>query len=444
MTTHRSRWRVVSALVVMLALSVSVSAADARPGSAHRSGLATTDRMAAGSAAARASAGSAKSEYGIPPIADADPNTGNPVPYKGTAVTATQSSKAKVTVTLPEIVTSTYANFCLAFPLGGDLPPFETCCPDPTSSPCVKVDPPASSYDSSGFVNWYQITGPTWVNSPAGVKPRFGTFPDVRVKALAFGSVPVTATIHLEQTVGSDGYYDPLDLDYSFSAEFPPGETVDGYGAAPASTFSTGGSFIYRPAHLNGRVRIRLSEVAVDGRAVPVGNDCRTVRPATLTLGSPGGFSPKPASDTPISAFYGRPGSFTTNPGAQLYGNLAIPSFTGCSNGGEDLSRLLTSFVSSDRNPVTVTLTSTLDVCTVGSPGCPVVPTMGTPAVQRAAQASMTSGKRVNTAVLATPGMRTRLIRALSSLPASVRATALASLPDVVRAAVARRLARGR
>jgi hypothetical protein len=152
-----------------------------------------------------------------------------------------------------------------------------------------------------------------WVVSPHGAAQPFGIFPTIKTTVLAFGSIPVTATVHLSQVVVK--------------------------GQPEAFTIFTSGEsappFTILPAVVNGRVQLRLSDVSVDQVPLDVGPSCQLSTPMKLQLV---GLHPA------YNLFYGGP----------LNGTAAIPSFSGCRNGGEDLDPLITGMISGGGNSISL------------------------------------------------------------------------------------------
>jgi hypothetical protein len=106
-----------------------------------------------------------------------------------------------------------------------------------------------------------------------------------------------------------------------------------------------------------GQMWIRLFDVTVNGRALDVGDRCRTVRPMDLSLSAD-------------------PNTYSINDGGVLFGTVEIPPFGGCRNADEDLDKLLTGSISGPDNYLKMTQGS---LCTFDPPptfGCPpLVPT---------------------------------------------------------------------
>ncbi len=105
-----------------------------------------------------------------------------------------------------------------------------------------------------------------------------------------------------------------------------------------------------------GQMWIRLSDVMVNGRALDVGDRCRTASPVDLSLSAD-------------------PNTYSINNGGVLFGTVTIPPFSGC-GADEDLDPLLSGSISGPDNYLKMTQGS---LCTFDPPptfGCPpLIPT---------------------------------------------------------------------
>lgn len=191
-----------------------------------------------------------------------------------------------------------------------------------------------------------------------GVVRRVGVLPTVDVSMLAFGAVPVTARLHVTQ-VTRNGKVQPLYLDGTGSKlSVPKGERPTtssppcdpDWNSSPAS-----------PTVVRGQLDIRVSDVKVDGREVPVGDECRTSTPLRVRLlGEPPDLGGEYRGLSDGGALYQQRNTSTvgaTNPVPLFPGstNLTIPEFAGCrAGGGEDVSRLVSGMVSGPDNTLAV------------------------------------------------------------------------------------------
>jgi hypothetical protein len=149
-------------------------------------------------------------------------------------------------------------------------------------------------------------------------------FPPASGSFLAFGFVPVTATVQLVQ-VG------------------PAPVTGVLYGAASQSNFAE---------VVTSEMSLQVSGVRVNGVALDVGPDCRTAQPV---------YTPDPAIDPANDLVVLAGGDSPGDPqpflgalnGGALAGLVTIPPFAGCTGSdGEDLDGLLTASISGPGNDV--------------------------------------------------------------------------------------------
>jgi len=185
--------------------------------------------------------------------------------------------------------------------------------------------------------SWIDSVAPSYVISPDKSPQPFGLFKDIFVSTLAFGAIPVSARVHLRQHE-VNGVPVPLTAIVRGSgvqAKDPHDNILKPYLDAP---------------HAFGPVDVSISDITVDQIPVDVGPACRTATSATLTLTAFNGFY-KPSGTRPPPGWW-QPLQ-TGSGGGTPFGNVDIPSFTGCHNGADDLDRLLTTLVSGPNNPVT-------------------------------------------------------------------------------------------
>lgn len=160
-------------------------------------------------------------------------------------------------------------------------------------------------------------------------------FPPLTATFLAFGFMPVTATVYLTQ-VGSA----PV-TGVGYGDEGKVGNTTT---SVPYTVVSTA------------QVSLRLSDVKVNGTSLDVGSHCQTIGPLT-SPGNPTGYNGLVLSG---GSFPGDPlppypyGIGITGGGA-LAGTATIPPFTGCvTPGGDNLDALLDASVSGPDNYIKV------------------------------------------------------------------------------------------
>lgn len=160
--------------------------------------------------------------------------------------------------------------------------------------------------------------------SPAGAPHRYGYFPPITVRTLAFGMIPSEVTITIAQ----------------FRQEIPDtdGGIPDPDGAATENVpvpWQLKGPAIEPGVHLlTGDADLRITKLSLDGQAVDVGRECRASTPVRVTL-------------------HGQPGYIPAS-GGTLAGTVDIPTFTDCGTKGEDLDELITSMVSGTDNTLEV------------------------------------------------------------------------------------------
>ncbi|MEU0909989.1 DUF6801 domain-containing protein [Streptomyces althioticus] len=150
--------------------------------------------------------------------------------------------------------------------------------------------------------------------------------PPFRSTFLTFGFVPTTATMVLEQT-------GPMTVDF-------------------ATTYV--GVDIMAETFIRVPLRLRVTDLEVNGVPLDVGSGCRTERPLRST-------DPDPANHPGDHlVMYGKGeqkyGEDATGymllTGGPLTGEATIPAFTGCGSGRENLDRLLTASVSGPGNHI--------------------------------------------------------------------------------------------
>jgi hypothetical protein len=244
--------------------------------------------------------------------------------------------RAKVSFSLPPLTFRSYLTVCFTTPT--------------FSSPCPGHD--LSIYPKLNFnYTWDVAFADNWVAVRSAGEVRYGVFPPVRVSTLAFGAIPVSATVRITQTV-HNGLIDPMKLLLPIDiAPIPPGKSIPGFGAAPK--FSQGVTFFSFLGVIEGTVNIALSDLTVDRVPVDVGAGCRTAAPAQLRLLAPAGYYPQ---NVPPQKLKGKPGEFQPlaggGPAGYLQGTVDVPSFTGCVAKGDDLDPLITAMVSGAGDPV--------------------------------------------------------------------------------------------
>lgn len=261
--------------------------------------------------------------------------------------------RQKLRISLPNYSVLAYQSEC--FNTGSAIGPYlirrdnslQRGCPrvfDDGFATAKRVMPP-EAYAGTGLVS---IAGDAWIESPPGSSRPFGILPSVRVNSLAFGSVPVTATVHLSQPV-KNGHVVPILLSWVTGVSYvPKGVVIPGFGPAPGYPMS-----FDAPVTMGGAIDVQLSDVTVDGVPVVVGPRCRAE--ATVDFDpEPGWYSFIYAQSPPEK---GKPGEWLPPFGGPSYlpGNVDVGSFAGCNSGGEDLSPLFTNLISGADNGLSQT-----------------------------------------------------------------------------------------
>ena len=184
-----------------------------------------------------------------------------------------------------------------------------------------------------------------WTNyafalSPEGSRHKFGDFPPMTIRTVAFGSIPAQVTIHISQLRDEENLPVPL-VATTFSLNWVSSPNPEG---------RSGNQHL--DTRVEGALSVRLSDLVVDGVTVDLGSECKTAEPATLSgLRGKGGYwtfgpgSP-PLEEQPSRATWRTTPYYAGAVGGLLSGTIDIPAFTGCGVGGDDLSPLLTAMAS--------------------------------------------------------------------------------------------------
>jgi len=183
-----------------------------------------------------------------------------------------------------------------------------------------------------------------------------GELPPVTINTVAFGSIPVSATLVLSQRI--DGELVPLHADlWTPQGIQTPANCDPDYFTKNPRGFGV----------VEGPLSLTISALRIDGRPVDVGRRCRAVAPLDINLWAADAGSS--ASDDPWfpttgGRLYQRedttrvdvPGGRLLHPGST---DLTIPAFAGCrSTKGDDISRLLTATISGPGNEIAVRQTA--------------------------------------------------------------------------------------
>jgi hypothetical protein len=158
--------------------------------------------------------------------------------------------------------------------------------------------------------------------------------PPARATLLAFGFMPVSATLQLSE-IGSlnAALISCAPTKPKFKCPFSPPNV----------------------ALFFGRVTLRISDVDVNGQPLNVGTHCQTATPFDLDLvGLPPSYN--------ISGIFGI-----------LTGEVTVPQFTGCANGPDNLDPIFDATVSGPGNFAKINQAPFCAPQTTGAPGCPPV-----------------------------------------------------------------------
>ena len=265
--------------------------------------------------------------------------------------------RQKLTFKLPKMTVMFYGGTCFIYNTGdtirvtqyGRYGAYDGCKSYPKEV-AEAIDKMISKVPAAAAPYWLGLGGDVWVQSPAGASQPFGLFPPITVRSVAFGSIPVQATVHLSQSV-RDGLIVPFHFSQIVSMfDMAEGTEVPGFGPAPAGE---GAVALMVPPIFTGSLDIRLSDVTVDGVPLAVGDNCAAS--ASLKMSPKGGF--RDGSDPIVK---GEPGEFSAAYEGKSYlpGNVDIGAFSGCTSGSEGLDPLLTSMISGPDNHIDETLIS--------------------------------------------------------------------------------------
>lgn len=195
--------------------------------------------------------------------------------------------------------------------------------------------------------------------SPAGSPARFGYIGPFTARTVAFGAIPVQASIRLRQVRDDDNLPTPIKA-HQQSGSYCPGA---GPHAGPGEVEK-----MIRDTTATGRVELEITALIVDGVDLRLGRACQAAAPIDLNLTAPDlqDLDPSLGDDDPWEAPEpaGEVGNLRrtmTSPyffftfGGLLSATIDIPPFAGCTTAtGEDISRLLTATISGPNNQVQI------------------------------------------------------------------------------------------
>ncbi|MBM7516290.1 hypothetical protein [Nocardioides nitrophenolicus] len=214
----------------------------------------------------------------------------------------------------------------------------------PTSALAVNVIygalPDPDSPTGSSFSS-FPADGRAFFVSPRGSAQDYGWSPPIQVRTIAFGAIPVEATLQLSQTVDDDG------------------ELVGLHFSAVTNREPENARTRYDPAPLEGTLDVHLRDVKVDGVPVNLGR-CAAPRARLQAVSDALYVSTEGGGD--FANYDPGAGGFQAIMGGIFNGVVAIPPFGECrTTTGDDIAPLLTAMVSGEDNPVRIR---------VGSPSC--------------------------------------------------------------------------
>ena len=191
--------------------------------------------------------------------------------------------------------------------------------------------------------------------SPEGAADPYGHLVTLSVRSVAFGSVPVEATLQISQRFDDDGLPLPFSLETTNYRFRPWGEV----NLSP---------MLYADSHILEDVTLKVTALSVDGVDLNLAAPCTTEAPAQLSVDGEGFWQGREPTDEMMAA-YPRPRyagaadvdydrQFQAVAGGYLQGTVKVPRFAPClTANGEDISPLLTATASGDDNPVELRVT---------------------------------------------------------------------------------------
>lgn len=175
----------------------------------------------------------------------------------------------------------------------------------------------------------------------------------VPVRTVAFGSIPVEATLQVSQLRDADGTPEELELELA--------QRAWGTGRNRYYTFDE--------VNLRASVIVRLRQLKLDGVDVRLQDSCRTHTPALLDVAAQP-WATEPGGGT-LAGQYDPEVGMLGQSGAHFDGTIDIPAFSGCiTNSGDNLSGIVSTVLAGEDNPVSVR---------VGAQGCFHLPKSGDP-----------------------------------------------------------------
>lgn len=168
-----------------------------------------------------------------------------------------------------------------------------------------------------------------------GAPHNYGISREMKVRTLAFGAIPVEATLRLEQR-RTGGLPKPIEI-----------ETL--------SCVRIGGGLDVPDNTIDDALHTRITSLAVDGVSMRLADTCRTEAPGAMKVRGNGYFVGWDGSQNvpPPKQPLWEAGVFNLSTGGELLGTIDVPPFAGCVTAdGDDLSALLTATVSGSGYPL--------------------------------------------------------------------------------------------
>ncbi|WP_162602360.1 hypothetical protein [Nocardioides daejeonensis] len=204
---------------------------------------------------------------------------------------------------------------------------------------------------------YFETRNKLYLIAEAGAADTYGQTAPFTVRTVAFGSIPVVATLRLAQRRTAADLPVPFDV-VTYDEGWPEPLKPAGWVTAHR----------YYDAQLQDEIDLVIETVRIDGVDLRLRPGCRTATHATLDLVGKGWFRGDP-NDPVDEDDPGASGHYAAGSGGVITGTIDIPSFSSCRTpSGEDISPLLSSTVSGPGNEV---------VLTVGTPLCPLPPLGG-------------------------------------------------------------------
>ncbi|WP_235738004.1 hypothetical protein [Nocardioides alcanivorans] len=188
----------------------------------------------------------------------------------------------------------------------------------------------------------------------ANAPHNYGLTAPFTVRTVAFGSIPVTATLRMAQRRDAAGLPIPLVV-----------TNYDDYyrsGTQPPDWPAWAGTRFYEDTEVAEQLDVLVQAVIVDGVDLGLRPGCKTVEMATLALHGAGFISRDPTVNE-LKPWLS--GHYAPAAGGLLSGTVDVPAFASCvTESGEDVSALLTATVSGPDNGVALHANSPFVPCT--------------------------------------------------------------------------------